>query len=194
MQFLPWLQAIFPYLPKALLDSLLLSLSITPIVYLLIRKHIVNISSDGSNIRKKLIVSSGLPLIIAIALMLNIVNKNQDDIAILNHTESIIKLDIKIAQLIDATNQELEFSALLLNEYSATPEKKQSNNEPLSQLKALRLTVDTLIQSLKEGITTKHIEVGEFNKQYIARFKSDLLDIRHAIDERNVSWLQVISY
>jgi methyl-accepting chemotaxis protein len=47
---------------------------------------------------------------------------------------------------------------------------------------------------LKEGITTKHIEVGEFNKQYIARFKSDLLDIRHAIDERNVSWLQVISY
>ena len=123
MQFLPWLQAIFPYLPKALLDSLLLSLSITPIVYLLIRKHIVNISSDGSNIRKKLIVSSGLPLIIAIALMLNIVNKNQDDIAILNHTESIIKLDIKIAKLIDAINQELEFSALLLNEYSATPEK-----------------------------------------------------------------------
>ncbi|MEH6384765.1 MAG: response regulator [Colwellia sp.] len=194
MQFLPWLQAIFPYLPKALLDSLLLSLSITPIVYLLIRKHIVNISSDGSNIRKKLIVSSGLPLIIAIALMLNIVNKNQDDIAILNHTESIIKLDIKIAQLIDATNQELEFSALLLYEYSATPEKKQSKSEPLSQLKALRITVDTLIQSLKEGITTKHIEVGEFNQQYIARFKSDLRDIRHAIDEQKVSWLQVISY
>jgi signal transduction histidine kinase/DNA-binding response OmpR family regulator len=193
-QFLPWLQAIFPDLPKALLDSLLLSLSITPIVYLLIKKHIVNISSDGSNISKKLIVSSGLPLIIAIALMLNIVNKNQDDIAVLNHTESIIKIDIKIAKLIDAINQELEFSALLLGEDSTTTEKKQLNSESRNQLKALRLTVDTLIQSLKEGITTKHIEVGAFNQQYIARLKNNLQDIRHAIDEQKISWLQVINY
>ena len=146
MQILPWLQIQFPGIPEALLDALLLSLSITPIVYLLIRKHIVKVTSDASNIRNKLIISSGFPLIIAIALMLNIVNNKQEDISILHQTESIIKLDVNIAKLINATNEEFEFSALLLSETPANLDKTL-RNKSLRDLKELRIVVDALLDS-----------------------------------------------
>ena len=145
MQILPWLQSKLPYIPEAMLDALILSLSITPIVYLLIRKHIVNVSSDATNIRNKLIISSGLPLIIAIALMLNIVNKKQEDILTLNHTERIMKLDIDIAKFINAINTEFEFSALLLSEKTPELDNTFKNKKSLDELNTLRIDVDSLL-------------------------------------------------
>jgi len=193
MQILPWLQVQFPDIPEALLDALLLSLSITPIVYLLIRKHIVKVTSDASNIRNKLIISSGFPLIIAIALMLNIVNKKQEDISILHQTENIIKLDVNIAKLINATNEEFEFSALLLSE---TPPNLDNplRNKSLSELKELRIVVDALLDSLINELTTDSIEVSQFNHQYLSSFRENLIDLRNNIDVKTVSWQQVIKF
>jgi signal transduction histidine kinase/CheY-like chemotaxis protein len=193
MQILPWLQVKFPYIPEAFLDSLLLSLSITPIVYLLIRKHIINVTADASNIRNKLIVSSGFPLIIAIALMLNIVNKKQEDISILHQTESIIKLDVNIAKLINAANKEFEFSALLLSDTSLALETKL-HNISINELKKLRINVDLLLDSLIQGLTTENIEVTQFNHQYLSSFRNDLIELRKNINNQKVSWQYVIKF
>ena len=194
MQILPWLQVKFPDTPEALLDAVLLSLSITPIVYLLIRKHIVKVTSDASNIRNKLIISSGLPLIIAIALMLNIVNKKQDDISISHQNESIIKLDINIAKLINATNEEFELSALLLSKNDLTLESNLQQNKSINELKNLRIKVDTLLQSIEKGIATENKESGQLNQQYISSIKADLVDLRKGIDNKKISWQQVIKF
>jgi signal transduction histidine kinase/CheY-like chemotaxis protein len=193
MQILPWLQVKFPDTPEALLDALSLSISITPIVYLLIRKHIVKVTSDASNIRNKLIISSGLPLIIAIALMLNIVNKKQEDISILHQTESIIKLDVNIAKLINATNKEFEFSALLLNQTSADLDKTLHNTS-MSELKEHRIDVDKLLDSLIKGLMADNIEVSQFNHQYLLSFRENLIELRSNIDVKTVSWQQIIKF
>jgi signal transduction histidine kinase/CheY-like chemotaxis protein len=194
MQILPWLQIKFPSIPEALLDAVLLSLSITPIVYLLIRKHINKVSSDASNIRNKLILSSGFPLIIAIALMLNIVNKKQEDILYLHHTESIIKLDVNIAKLINATNKEFELSAILLSEMSPILENNLSRNNLLNDLKKLRVNVDSLLQTLENGISTKTTEIGQFNRQYILSLKNDINKLRYNIDTQKITWQHVIKF
>jgi hypothetical protein len=188
MQFLPWVQALFPFLPEALLGAILLSLSITPIVYLLIRKHIIDVSSDASNIRKKLIISAGLPLIIAIILMLNIVHNKQEDISILHNTENITALDNNIAKLIDALNQELELSALFLISHGEKSAKSSLNDRSLDDLKAPRIDVDTLLSSIKKSMTSEDIVVGEFNQQYLAELKLALITLREAIDANNISW------
>ncbi|MBA6364716.1 hypothetical protein H4J42_13290, partial [Colwellia sp. BRX8-8] len=187
MQFLPWIQTLFPFLPEALLNAILLSLSITPIIYLLIRKHIIDVSSDESNIRKKLIISAGLPLIIAITLMLNIVHNKQQDISILHNTESIIALDSNIAKLIDALNKELELSALFLISLDEKSAKISSNTRSLDDLKVLRIAVDTLLLSIKKSMTSEDIVVGEFNQQYVAELKSALITLREGIDANNIS-------
>jgi len=194
MQILPWLQVKFPDTPEALLDAVLLSLSITPIVYLLIRKHIVKVTSDASNIRNKLIISSGLPLIIAIALMLNIVNKKQEDISISHQNESIIKLDINIAKLINATNEEFELSALLLSKSDPTLESNLQQNQSINELENLRINVDDLLQLIEKEIATENKESGQLNQQYISSFKEDLVDLRKGIDNKKISWQQVIKF
>jgi signal transduction histidine kinase/CheY-like chemotaxis protein len=192
MQILPWLHIKLPYIPEAILDALILSLSITPIVYLLIRKHIVNVSSDATKIRSKLIISSGLPLIIAIALMLNIVNKKQQDISILHHTESIMKLDINIAKFINAIDTEFEFSALLLNEKTLELDNNFKNKKSLNQLSTLRIDVDVLLISLIKDIASENIGIGQFNHQYLVRFTKDLANVRSQVDKNSISWQQII--
>ena len=192
MQILPWLQSKLPYIPEAMLDALILSLSITPIVYLLIRKHIVNVSSDATNIRNKLIISSGLPLIIAIALMLNIVNKKQEDILTLNHTERIMKLDIDIAKFINAINTEFEFSALLLSEKTPELDNTFKNKKSLDELNTLRIDVDSLLISLKKDIATDNIGIGQFNHQYLVSFTKDLAKVRNRVNKNSISWQQII--
>ena len=194
MQFLPWVQALFPFLPEALLNAILLSLSITPIIYLLIRKHIIDVSSDESNIRKKLIISAGLPLIIAITLMLNIVHNKQQDISILHNTESIIALDNNIAKLIDALNKELELSALFLISIDEKSAKISSNTRSLDDLKVARIAVDTLLLSIKKSMTSEDIVVGEFNQQYVAELKLALITLREGINANNISWQQIINF
>ena len=61
MGILPWVQSIFPNINKSVVDSLLLSLSITPIIYLIIKKKISTENYSKSAIRSKLLISSGLP-------------------------------------------------------------------------------------------------------------------------------------
>ncbi len=100
MQSLPWLQSLFPSVSEAILDSIVLSVSIAPIVYLIIRQRISILAADKSNIRNKLLISSGLPLIIAIALMIHIINQQQEQISTLQFTEVIVQFDEVLGKLL----------------------------------------------------------------------------------------------
>jgi signal transduction histidine kinase/DNA-binding response OmpR family regulator len=185
MQILPWLQPYFPSWPEAILDSLLLSISITPIVYLIIKQRDSQAISDKPYLRTKLIIASGLPLIIAISLMFNIINQKQAQISTLQFTQTILKFDVLLGQFIDAYNNEIEFSALYLINDS------KDNKTKLTQH---RLMVDQLSPPLRDYLLVKGINAGRLDKEYINSFSKNLMLMRKSVDEKSIEWLDLINF
>ena len=185
MQFLPWLQLLLPTWPEALLDSILLSLPIAPIVYLIIKQRNSQEVSDKSNLRTKLIISSGLPLIIAISLMFNIINQKQDQISTLQFTQVIIKFDVLLGQFIDAYNNEIELSTFYLINDS------KNNRDKLTKQ---RLIVDQLSPKIIDSLLVKGVNVGRLEKAYIDNFTKNLSLMRNNVDQHSIKWFDIINF
>ena len=185
MQLLPGLQTLLPRVPEALLDAILLGLSVAPIVYIIIRKNISIQTSDKSNIRNKLLVSSGLPLIIAIALMLNIINQKQTQITTLQFTKVIMAFDETFGNFLAAYNTEIELSArYLIND-------NQANKKALN---AQRLLVKQLTSQVKDFILVKGVNVGRVEESFINEFSLSLDKLRIKVDEKSIKWPQLIDF
>lgn len=185
MQLLPLLQSLLPSAPEAVLDSILLSLSIAPIIYLIIRKHISTLTRDKSNIRNKLIISSGLPLIIAIALMLNTINQKQAQITTLQFTKVIIEFDEVFGRFIQAYNLEIELSALYLINNSQTTK---------NQLHDQRLLVKKLAPETIDFMLLQKVNAGRFDKYFLDNFLLSLDNLREKVDEKSIKWTHIIDY
>jgi len=185
MQFLPWLQSFLPSWPEAILDSILLSISIAPIVYLIIKQRDSTSISDKSNLRTKLIISSGLPLFIAIALMFNIINQKQDQISTLQFTQVVIKFDVTLGNFIDAYNKEIELSTLYL-----INDNKNNKNNLISQ----RILVDQITPKLIDYLLVKDVNVGRLEKEYVNNFTKNLSMMRGNVDKQSLEWLDLINF
>lgn len=185
MQFLPWLQTFLPSWPEAILDSMLLSLSIAPIVYLIIRKRDSHKVSDKSNLTTQLIISSGLPLIIAIALMFNIINQKQEQIATLQFTQVILKFDVILGQFIDGYNKEVELSTIYLINDS------EANKKNLTRQ---RMIVDQVSPKLIDYLLVKGVNAGRLEKKYINNFSKNLSFMRNNVDKQTFEWLDLINF
>jgi hypothetical protein len=185
LQFLPWLQSVFPGVSEVIIGSVLLSIAIAPIVYLIIRKNISTLALDKSSIRNKLILSSGLPLIIAIALMLNIINQKQAEISTLQFTKLVTEFDETFGRFIKAYSKEIELSTLYL-----------INNQQ-SEANALiehRLIVKRLAAKVKEYVLVKGVNVGRFEEEFINHFYSSLEELRLKVDEKSIKWPNLIDF
>ena len=185
MGILPWVQSIFPNINKSVVDSLLLSLSITPIIYLIIKKKISTENYSKSAIRSKLLISSGLPLIISISLMVNIVNEKQNEIVDLELAQNIIKFDIQVGQIIDAYNDEVIVSTNLIIANNTLDKKV---------LKEKREATNHIVNLLLQSIEKNNIQVGDFDGSYLNEFKSKLNEIRNKIDNNTISLPVFINY
>jgi signal transduction histidine kinase/DNA-binding response OmpR family regulator/HPt (histidine-containing phosphotransfer) domain-containing protein len=185
MQILPWVQSLFPSLPEAVLDSILLSCAIAPVIYFIIRKKIPTLTSDKSNIRNKLILSSGLPLLIAIALMLNIINQKQTQISTLQFTRDIVAFDEVFKNFLEAYNGEIELSAhYLVND----------NQEIKNKLNAQRLLVKELVPKVRDYIVFKGVNVGRFEERFIDSFLLSLANLRKKVDTREIKWTHLVDF
>lgn len=184
VQLLPWLQASLPTWSEAVLHAILLSLSITPVVYFIIRRHVNSVSSSKSAIRNKIFISSGLPLMIAIALMLNIVMQDNEQITKLESSQSIVEFDIKYSGLLDAINKEFEYSAISL--------MRQDQSQPLSLVQQ-RKTVDDLFTLLASSQEQRLIS-GRLNKENINQYRQELGVLRLEIDAVSITWYEVVNF
>ncbi|MEW6989829.1 response regulator [Colwelliaceae bacterium 6441] len=185
MQILPWLQQLLPSVPEAILDASLLGLSISPLVYLIIRKKAYSTSDNQEVIRNKLLVSSGLPLIIALALMFNIVVQKQHQISKLNIAERTIQFDQKLSHFIEQYSIEVEKSASLL----VTADEIKADD-----LQKQRRVVDQLIQQLEELALVEKIMITHFDHLHYNQLKKDLFQLRSEVDNRSVEWVSILDF
>jgi len=185
MGILPWIQLIFPNVEEAALDALLLSLSISPVVYFIIKKNVSTESYSKTSIRNKLLFSSGLPLIISISLMLNIVNQKQNQIIDLDLAKSIVAFDIQLGKFVDAYNEELVISTnFVIN----------SRKFDTQELALKRKRIDTTINALISTIEKYNIDVGRFDQSYLHQFKNKLNQIRNQVDKGTIKLTYLIDY
>ena len=141
--------------------------------------------SNKANLRNKLVTSAGLPLIIAISLMLNIVIQKQNQIATLQFTQVIVDFDIAFGKFIDAYNKEIELSMLLLI----------NNDDSIKKnLKAQRKLVDNLSPQIKDYLLNKGVYVGRIERSYIKTFEQNLALMRKNVDDGSVSWQYIINF
>ena len=184
LQFLPWLQQLFPSLPKALLNSLLLSLVLAPITYLFIKATIKTEAIQYSGIRSKLFFASGLPLAVAIILMFNIVWEKQQDITHLQQAQITMEFDIQLTEVIKRIKDEIELSALSYSEHF----------ERQDDLIEKRSIVDREITALLN-----------INKEYpkfsfripnadIEDYMMQLRALRVSVDRKVVEWPEILKF
>ena len=185
MSLMPEIQQLFPNTDEAILDATFLSLFITPIVYLVTKKNIHAKSSGTSAIRNKLLVSSGIPLIISIALMVNIVTQNQDEIEELVLAERIVKFDHLINEFIDGFNQEL----LTSSNFMINPTDNNAN-----ALINKRIMTDSSLASMISFIGENDIKVGDLNANYLQGFDQNLRQIRLYIDQNILTLPELINF
>lgn len=178
MQLLPWIQSAFPELPEALIDAALLSLSIAPIIFLTIRKHISGISASQASIRNKILLASGLPLMIAITLMLNSAFNERALIDHLKHEESIVQLDLSTGSLIHELQKERGISSL----YVASDSNKYYQ-AMLDQRKYTDLKANELLELCKASILNSNVE----------KYLKQLLLVRSHIDNKNIARQEIIA-
>ncbi|MBU2871055.1 response regulator [Colwellia sp. E2M01] len=182
---MPWLQTIFPNINVVLLNSFLISFSLSPIAYFLFKRKVSIDNYSKSNIRNKLLVSAGLPLIISISLMLSIVNQKQNQINDLELAQQIINFDVLLGDFVDAYNEEL----VLTTDYIINPinHNKQSLIEK-------RNRINKMIELLQQRIEQYKIDVGRFDVNYLTQFKNKLKLIRHQVDTHPIKLPYLIDY
>ena len=182
---IPWLAALVPSLPLYLLHAILLSVSLTPVVYFMIKRRNASVLSNKANLRNKLVTSAGLPLIIAISLMLNIVIQKEKQISTLQFTQIIVNFDIAFGKFIDAYNKEIELSMLLLI----------NNDDSIKKnLQAQRKLVDNLSPQVKDYLLNKGVYVGRIERSYIKTFEQNLALMRKNVDDGSVTWQYIINF
>lgn len=181
MQFLPWVQKLLPTWPEALLDSVILAISIAPLVYFLIRKHVTKLASNKSNIRNKLIISSGLPLTIAIALMLINVSQKEESIDELKQTQKIVSLDLKLYGLI------INLKSETIDAISSKP--NQTHN--IEKRKTIRADVDTSFSEVIKDLNALNIESSYINN--FIQLEAELAKFRAQVDNNLMAQTDIVS-
>lgn len=177
MQFLPLLQEMFPQWPEAVIDSVLLSLSITPVVYVLIRKEIVFKSRSNTNIRNRIIFSAGLPLSIAIWLMLSHILIEQEEIEQLERTSEIVKIDIVLSSVTEKLAEESASSIVSLFNTSSI-----DSTETLDS----RFGVEEKLQTLSVLLNKS------FGTNDSTNYVEQLFNIRTQVDEKSTKPVDII--
>ena len=172
-QLLPSLTGVYASLDKSWLNALILSLSITPIIYLIIRR---NSSVNQSNINNKLLLASGVPLLISLALMFNIVTEKEKEIESLSLTKTYIELDIQFDEMIVESAKEMELTVLSLID------KKYKKDLP-----AIRASVDRFLNKLK--MTMKDLEIKSDRG-----LGAELPAFRNKIDNGDFTWEEALKF
>ncbi|TYK64506.1 response regulator [Colwellia echini] len=185
MGILPWFETLFPHINRAILVSVLLSISISPVIYFIFVNKLAKNNENKSNIRTKLLVSAGLPLIISISLMLSIVNDKQQQIIELELAQKIIKFDILLSDFVNAYNEEL----VLSTNFTINPATVERVN-----LVEKRKTLDKIIEDLLQTLNSHNIDVGRFDQNYLAKFNHKLKDVRLQVDTHAIKLPYLIDY
>jgi signal transduction histidine kinase len=182
MQLLPWFQDFLPNVPEAVLDSLLLSLSITPLIYIVIRRQAAQASSQ-TNVRSKILLASGLPLFIAIALILNNTKNEQ---SLINELESLtvaVEINISTSYFLHEIQKERGLSSLHMS---------NNGEDFLDALNQQRILTDSSLKNLTD-LLNKHAGFynSRINRTVIT--SNQLFNIRHRIETKGTTWQDAIN-
>ncbi|UAA38259.1 response regulator [Paraneptunicella aestuarii] len=168
MHFLPLLEAAFPELPASYLDAIVLSISITPILVLLLKSKSSETIINSDSIQRKIYFASGLPLLIAIGLLLYSIDLKRRDIQALTHTDVLIQVNDSTQKLLNTLSKELQASSLKLHsnlKQSSLKEMQENTNQQLQNW-------IELIAKLKKGAKPE-----AFNNKYY----NQLLELRQSV-------------
>ncbi|GHE87775.1 hypothetical protein GCM10011501_16640 [Thalassotalea profundi] len=184
IQFLPWLQSIFPLFSAVVINSIVLSLAIAPILYFIITKNISVGTTQHQGIRAKLFVASGLPLFVAVLLMVNIVSKKQEDINHLQQSKFTMNFDLQLTRAIAFIKDEIELSAL-----SYATDVDQS-----IALVKKRNDVDNAIENLINMIKASTTPTFRVSNLDIEKYMVELRAIRVRVDDKSIDWPDVLKF
>lgn len=114
MQILPLIQSFFPNVHESILDAILLSLVVAPISTLIFKQQISSLSLSHSNVRNKVLLVAGLPLCIALILMLTNIYQGQQKIRPLRMLDNLISVTLSTGNFIHEAQKERDISALYI--------------------------------------------------------------------------------
>lgn len=178
MYFLPVLESAFPEIPTSYLDAIILSISIAPVLILLLKSNNSKTIINSDAIQRKIYFASGLPLLIAIGLLLYSTELKRRDIQALTHTEVLIQVNDSTQKLLKTLSQELQASSLKLHSnlrQSSLKETQESTNQQLQNW-------IELVSQLK-----KEVKPEVFNNKYY----NQLLELRQNI-HIGASWPDIV--
>ena len=124
MQILPFFTELFPNVPEAVLDAVFLSIAIAPITLLIFKRNVSVLTFSQSSVKNKVLLAAGLPLTIAIVLILNGIIKGQEKIRPLNLLNNLIKINISTKDYIHELQNERGLTALYWGMRNSSTKKR----------------------------------------------------------------------
>lgn len=107
MHFLPLISAELPNIPEAYIDAFILSISLAPILFLITSNKSFDSKIIGDDVRQKIYLASGIPLLIAIGLLVLAIDSRQAEVEKLEDATPIYVVNANTKKLLENINQEL---------------------------------------------------------------------------------------
>ncbi|XQW84045.1 response regulator [Thalassotalea piscium] len=181
---MPLIKKVMPFGSEQLLNSIILSIFISPIIYLIIKRNLPSEPLHYQSIKYKLFIASGLPLLIAILLMVNIVWQKQQEINYLDHAKFTVNFDIQLNKVITHIKSEIELTAL------SYAEDFNEGDALVQQRQLVDFEVSKLIHMIEQQpLPSYRISILDIN-----RYMGDLRKIRRSVDNQLIDWPQLLTF